>query len=322
MIECSGTCARMKDNCNAVHFEASNNTCSLAQLILLEELPEEEAFPVFIETQAFNSLEQKENFLLIGQGIDKVQSYPCNFTLPIGNIDFQLGGIAVLKGKIHIYNFKTNKCYHRSMVLSGPWDETPDCVTPARNSPTMTTVGENILMTGGYVESSSSSLDTIESFDGTTWTTLSTKLSRPRIAHCSVGISYTEMIVLGGMNGPWQMRLVEKYDADGNMIETLPNLITGRGYFGCGFYQGEIYAAGGNGMSSVEVYNMQSKRWRAIANLKSNVLFPNFHVYKEKLTMFGSDNSIQIYNGETWEFASESLKNNFYRGVSVKVPCH
>ena len=40
--------------------------------------------------------------------------------------------------------------------------------------------------------------------------------------------SYTEMIVLGGMNGPWQMRLVEKYDADGNMIETLPNLITGR----------------------------------------------------------------------------------------------
>lgn len=73
---------------------------------------------------------------------------------------------------------------------------------------------------------------------------------------------------------------------------------------------------------SVEVYNMQSRIWRAIANLKSNVLFPNFHVYKEKLTMFGSDNSIQIYNGETWEFASESLQNTFYRGVSVKVPCH
>ena len=33
MIECSGTCARMKDTCNAVHFEASNNTCSLAQVL-------------------------------------------------------------------------------------------------------------------------------------------------------------------------------------------------------------------------------------------------------------------------------------------------
>ena len=67
---------------------------------------------------------------------------------------------------------------------------------------------------------------------------------------------------------------------------------------------------------------MQSRIWRTIGSFKSNVLFPNLHVYKEKLTMFGTDNTIQIYDGETWEFASESLENTFYRGSSVKVPCH
>lgn len=40
-----------------------------------------------------------------------------------------------------------------------------------------------------------------------------------------VCLSYTEMIVLGG-NQRWAM--VEKYDVDGNMVETLPNLKIGR----------------------------------------------------------------------------------------------
>ncbi|XP_023324754.1 uncharacterized protein LOC111698612 isoform X2 [Eurytemora carolleeae] len=226
IIECSGACARMKDTCNAVHFEASNNTCSFAQLSLLEEPPEEKALSVFMKAQAFKSLEQKESFLLIGQGVDLVQSYPCNFTLPV-DFYYTTGGIAVLNGKVYIYNHKTNKCYHRSMVLSGPWDEIPDCVTPARSAPDLTTVGPYIMMTGGY---NGGLLDNIERFDGTTWTTLSKKLSQRTADHCAVEISYTEMIVLGG-NQRWAM--VEKYDVDGNMVETLPNLKIGRRNLRC-----------------------------------------------------------------------------------------
>ena len=32
IIQCAGTCRMMKDTCNAVHFETSNNTCSLAEV--------------------------------------------------------------------------------------------------------------------------------------------------------------------------------------------------------------------------------------------------------------------------------------------------
>lgn len=75
-------------------------------------------------------------------------------------------------------------------------------------------------------------------------------------------------------------------------------------------------------MSSVEVYNIESKIWKTIASLNSIVYYPNLHVYKGNLTMFGTNSTIEVYNGETWEIASESLSKNFERGVSVKVPCH
>ena len=32
IIQCAGACRMMKDTCNAVHFETSNNTCSLAEV--------------------------------------------------------------------------------------------------------------------------------------------------------------------------------------------------------------------------------------------------------------------------------------------------
>ncbi|XP_023338529.1 influenza virus NS1A-binding protein homolog isoform X2 [Eurytemora carolleeae] len=285
--QCAGACAVLKDTCNAVHFEASNNTCSLAEITLLEEPPEEEAFPVFMDTQAFKSLEQKENFLLVSKGM------------------------AVLRGKIHIYNYETNKCYHRSIVVSGVWDETLDCLTPRRKFQTMTAVGDYILMTGGS-PGGGSSLGLIERFDGKNWTTLGKTLSVATYAHCALGISDTETILLGGMN---RRAKVDKYDVTGNIMETLPSLLIQRLHPGCGVYKKEIYVAGGfdpsyNPLSAVEVYNMVSRSWRMIASLKSSVVGPSLHTYKGNLALFGN-NSIQIYDGVTWAIASESLGKKF-----------
>ena len=67
---------------------------------------------------------------------------------------------------------------------------------------------------------------------------------------------------------------------------------------------------------------MERKTWRAIASFKSAALFPRFHVYKGNLTMFGAGSTIEIYNGETWEIAVESLEKTLERGMSVKIPCH
>ena len=123
-LQCALTCTGEKDVCNAVHFEALNNTCFIAKLTLLEEPPREESFPVYMETKALKSLEEKENFLLLGREVNCLQSFPCNFALPVLEFEFGLGGIAVLNGKVHIHDFTENKCNNRGMVSYGTWDET------------------------------------------------------------------------------------------------------------------------------------------------------------------------------------------------------
>ena len=67
---------------------------------------------------------------------------------------------------------------------------------------------------------------------------------------------------------------------------------------------------------------METRIWKTIASLKSAISYPNLHVYKGNLTMFGNGYTIEVYNGETWEISSESLKLSFTEGVSVKVPCY
>ena len=67
---------------------------------------------------------------------------------------------------------------------------------------------------------------------------------------------------------------------------------------------------------------MESRIWRTISSLKSASVYPKFHVLMGHLTMFDTDGTIQMYNGETWEIASESLTKSFNLGVSIKIPCH
>ena len=174
-LQCALTCTGEKDVCNAVHFEALNNTCFIAKLTLLEEPPREESFPVYMETKALKSLEEKENFLLLGREVNCLQSFPCNFALPVLEFEFGLGGIAVLNGK-----FISTTLLKTSVTIVA-WCPMEPGMKPTRESSTMTTVGDYILMTGGF---SGVNLDTIERFDGLTWTTLDTKLASPTAEHC------------------------------------------------------------------------------------------------------------------------------------------
>ena len=45
------------------------------------------------------------------------------------------------------------RCYHRSMVAVGTWNETPNWLSPARAGQTMTTIGGYVFMTGGWTGS-------------------------------------------------------------------------------------------------------------------------------------------------------------------------
>ena len=65
------------------------------------------------------------------------------------------------------------------------------------------------------------------------------------LGRCFAGISDRELLVTGGWDGSNHFSTVEKYDVDGNMVETLPSLNTPRAYHACAVYKDEIYIAGG-----------------------------------------------------------------------------
>ncbi|XP_023348350.1 kelch-like protein 20 [Eurytemora carolleeae] len=201
------------------------------------------------------------------------------------------------------------------MESPGNWTISNNCTLPSRASTSMTVLGRYILSTG------SSSVQ-IERFDGNSWTTLNNNLTKQRDQTCSVAISDTEMILLGGYNG-WRMSLVEKYDVNGNLVETLPKMNKARSSPGCAIFKNELYAVGGwnNGLlSDIEVFNMETKIWRKINNMIEAVSGPGVHVYKYQMIVFGGK-AKQVFDGKNWKYADNSIENILEHGVSVPVQC-
>ena len=169
--------------------------------------------------------------------------------------------------------------------------------------------------------------DTLERFDGDTWTTLDNKLTYSRYAHCSVAISFTEVLVIGGRNTYNYMSAMEKYDINGNHIETLPSMELARAYAGCAVYNNEVYVSGGHngaGLSSVDVYNILTKQWRQGNNMKRVRHSHDMHVFNGKLRVFGggdavTQSSMEEFDGINWIEDKNNLSKPFFRGVSVVV---
>ncbi|XP_023348398.1 kelch-like protein 20 [Eurytemora carolleeae] len=330
VIPCALVCNLQNDSCNAFHFEETSNICSVTNLTLLEDISEDKAMFIYLEKEASKSLElvtpktiEHDNFLLIGYGM-MVQSYPCPFTLPVNIGSFDMGGVAVLDGKIYIYNFISNTCFNGNADSTGTWEEIPAFFTPAKRYPSMITVGQNIIISGG-LNPSSVHMDTIERFNGAFWTTLTNKLNGKRSYHCSVAISNTEMVVLGGYNGS-TLAKVEKYNVDGYLVETLESMPVARQRLGCSFYNDELYAAGGSltsgeTISDVDVYNMATKQWRKISNMNNVRQYPGLYAHKGKLIVFGWDLTVEEYDGVSWKFSNTGLSKSFRTGVSVPIPC-
>ena len=132
----------------------------------------------------------------------------------------------------------------------------------------MTTVGDYMMIMGG---AKGGYFNTIERFDGDTWTPLSNNLTYGRKLHCSVAICSTEVLVIGGYFTSSYISAMEKNDINGNHIETLPSMELARSSSGCGVYNNEVYVTGGfnsTGLSSVEVYNILAKQWGKANNIK------------------------------------------------------
>ena len=321
---CSLKCHNSNALCNSFHFDKETNTCVMANIKFMEDVQEEESMLVFLKADACLGYEPDKNELvfLIGQGINNAQSYPFEFPLPTELGHFTRGGVALLNGIIYIYNPSTNKCFSN---VGGNWELLTKCVNQRKYYASMTTVGNYIMSMGGQWESNY--LNTIERFDGDSWTTLANTLTYGGHSHCAVAISSTEVLVIGGWDGR-SVSATEKYDINGNLIETLPRMGETRTYAGCAVYNNEVYVSGGGNsgpLSSVEVYNIMDKQWRKANNMKRVRYYHVMHVFNGKLRVFGGADAVaqitmEEFDGINWIEDNTNLSKPFFRGGFVVVP--
>ena len=78
---------------------------------------------------------------------------------------------------------------------------------------------------------------------------------------------------------------------------------------------------GNNDLSDVEVYNFDTKTWRAISNMNVKRK-PNLHVYEGKVTAFGGGvTSIEYFDGTNWKMSEEEILDEGFSVLSVEVKC-
>ena len=322
---CSLKCHNSNKLCNSFHFDKESNTCVLANIKFMEDIQEEESMLVYIKSDA--CLDKSQTAFLVGGGTyNTAQSYPFELPLPTGFSAFRQGGVALLNGIIYIYNSYTHQCFSN---VGGNWELLTKCVNQQRQYASMTTVGNYIMIFGGSFKSTY--LNTIERFNGNTWTILANNLTYGRDAHCSVAISSTEVLVIGGKHVLTSKTTMEKYDINGYHIETLPSMELARSSSGCAVYNNEVYVSGGvfltysSGMSSVEVYNILAKQWRTANNMKRVRWGHDMHVFNGKLRVFGGGDavaqiSMEEFDGIHWIEDNTNLSKPFYRGGSIVIP--
>ena len=322
---CSLKCHNSNKLCNSFHFDKESNTCVLANIKFMEDIQEEESMLVYIKSDA--CLDKSQTAFLVGDGTyNKAQSYPFELPLPTGFSVFRQGGVALLNGIIYIYNSYTHQCFSN---VGGNWELLTKCVNQQRQYASMTTVGNYIMIFGGSFKSTY--LNTIERFNGNTWTILANNLTYGRDAHCSVAISSTEVLVIGGKHVLTSKTTMEKYDINGYHIETLPSMELARSSSGCAVYNNEVYVSGGvsitysTGMYSVEVYNILAKQWRTANNMKRVRWGHDMHVFNGKLRVFGGGDavaqiSMEEFDGINWIEDNTNLSKPFYRGGSIVIP--
>ena len=114
---------------------------------------------------------------------------------------------------------------------------------------------------------------------------------------------------------------MEKYDINGNHIETLPSMELARLSSGCAVYNNEVYVSGGiysSGLSSVEVYNILAKQWRKANSMKRFRWGHDMHVFNGKLKVFGGGNSeasqisMEEFDGINWIEDNTNLSKPFF----------
>ncbi|BCZ21209.1 serine/threonine-protein kinase [Mycobacterium senriense] len=152
-------------------------------------------------------------------------------------------------------------------VVNSHWVELPHLLQP-RAAAAAAAVGGRIIVAGG-VDSNGALLNTVEIFDGNSWT-LGTPIPTPRqmLAAASDGkVVYT----VGGNNGTADLATVEAYDPAAKSWTRLPDLPQPRGDLGVALADRRLVAVGGQSggqvLKSVSVLDLTTNTWAGLPDM-------------------------------------------------------
>ena len=220
-------------------------------------------------------------------------------------------------------------CYAVDVAGDGVWQPAPS-MRQNRKDFSLIAMEDYLLAIGGL--NGSLYLDSVEIFDGESWTMEKFKLINPRYAHCSVKINDEEILVLGGGGYDGRLTSVEKVNIVQGTSIVFGSMTMTRMYFGCSFSEEEnrVYVSGGWGTTSlVEYLDLNTQEWTRIANLNIGRDGHQMEIIGGKLTVFGGSghdynyiDSVEQYQARenTWEMV-ESMQAARYSMGMVPLTC-
>jgi N-acetylneuraminic acid mutarotase len=116
-------------------------------------------------------------------------------------------------------------------------------------------------------------------------------VSVARYAYDGVEVLDGKIYFVGGHDGSSAKNIVERYDPTTNTWETLNSMTEARSGVASTVLSGKLYAIGGEGLSSVEVFDQNTGSWTAGVDLPSEIYSGTAITVSDKIYLVGGRNS-------------------------------
>ena len=116
-------------------------------------------------------------------------------------------------------------------------------------------------------------------------------VSVARYAYDGVEVLDGKIYFVGGLDGSGAKNIAERYDPSTNTWETLNSMSVARAGVSSTVLKGKLYAIGGEGLSSVEVFDQNTGSWTAGVDLPSEVNGGTAITVSDKIYLVGGKNS-------------------------------
>lgn len=224
-------------------------------------------------------------------------------------------------------------CFTADKTMGGKWRPVKSRMKMGRSYYTLTTVGQRLVATGGYVGGSSyeGSTDAVEIYSpGRGWENASWTLEFADHSHCAVAVDASHLLVVSGQK-KWKGGMqTTKYNIDTGVrssIDPPPGGAEGGDHV-CTRHQDHVYIAGyaqysGNYVK-VFKYFLSENTWdTSIPNLnavKNEQKAVSIAVIAGELTVFGGRGSVYVLRDNAWVAAHHQPQVDIKYGAVVVLP--